>query len=63
MAEEPFTFNVSGVITDIEPINYQLIQEVNLEIDRIMEVQTQVYNENLISQLILEGNYTLPIIN
>jgi len=60
--EEPFTFEINGVLTDIEPINYQLIHEVNMKLDQIMEIQTQVYNENLINQLIGNNTYVLPVI-
>ena len=63
LGEEPYDVVVNNETITIEPINYQLISEVNMEIERIQEIQAQINNENLINELILGNDYTLPIIN
>ena len=50
-----------GMVT-VEPINYQLITLVNMEIDKIVDMQDAINNENIINNIIDNGIYELPII-
>lgn len=60
--EVPYNVTINNEIVTIRPINYQLITQVNHEIDILIEMQTLVHNQELINQLANAKGYQLPTI-
>lgn len=59
---QEFIFPINGIEETINPINFQLTYYANQEIDNIMQIQEDYYNENIINELIGNNTYYIPTI-